>query len=272
MNASSTPGQPKPVDMASPLSAILVTPPPVTGSAKKRGRPKLSESSEVICWTDEMVEALLNARKANLSSFLDAKDKKAIIRGWSRVALTFNTGAKLYLPIEKIKSKYQNLQKVYRAVSQTEIKSTGNVKLPKKPSYYELLVDHFGGREGMAHQCLNAADDVENQSQGDESSDSTTSDASKPMRRQLLPSSSSRPISQGKTTKSDSIFAVAGDIKTGLVEMSDRLASALLTGQQAPAVNNELQEIKALLKAQAEQNLETNQLLRAFIQSAMQKQ
>ena len=177
----------------------------------------------MICWTDDIVEALLNAFKAYLSSFLDAKDKKAIIRGWSRVALTFNTGAKLCLPIEKIKRKYQNLQKVYRAVSQTEIKSTGNVKFPKKRSYYELLVDHFGGREGMAHQSLNDGNDVENKSQGEDSSNSTISDESQTMRREILPSSPSRPISQGKTTESDSILAVTGDIKTGLVEMSDGL-------------------------------------------------
>jgi hypothetical protein len=218
-----------------------------------------------------MIEALLNARKANTSSFLNAKDKKSIIRGWSRVALAFNASEKLDLPIEKIKSKYQNLQKVYRSVSKTEVKTTGNVKLPKKPSYYELLVDHFGSREGMAHQCLNTADgDI--QSEADDSSDSSTSEDGKLARRQLLPSLSSRPVPAGKQTKSDNIFAVGKDIKEGLVEMSDRLASALLTGQQAPVVNNDLQEIKALLKAQAEQNMETNQLLRAFMQSMIQKQ
>ena len=36
-----------------------------------------------------MVDVLLDTRRANLSSFLDAKDKKAIIRGWSRVAFGF---------------------------------------------------------------------------------------------------------------------------------------------------------------------------------------
>lgn len=76
----------------------------------------------------------------------------------------------------------------------------------------------------------------------------------------------------GLATKSDNIFAVGRDIKDGLVEMSDRFASALLTGQQAPAVKDDIQEIKALLISHAEQNIETNQLLRAFLQTTMQKQ
>ena len=106
-NASSTLGQSKLDKIASPVEAILVAQPQATPqpcSAKKRGRPKLSDISEVICWTGVMIEALLNARKANLSAFLVAKDKKAIIRGWSRVALTFNASTKLGLSIEKIKS------------------------------------------------------------------------------------------------------------------------------------------------------------------------
>ena len=128
----------------------------------------------------------------------------------------------------------------------------------------------------MAHQCLNAVKD-ENEAPADDknnidSSGSDDSTAALAAHRLNFPSSSLRPVPQARNTKNDNIFAVAKDIKDGMVEMSDRLASALINGQQGPAFNNDLQEIKALLKAQAEQNVETNQLLRSFIQAAMQKQ
>ena len=121
--------QPKPQFLQSPLSAIPVTPQNTSSrpdSAKKRGCPR-AEFTEATCWTDQMVEALLEIRRDNISCFLDTKDKKGIIRGWSRVALAFNSRMKLELPIDKIKSKYQNLQKVYRSISQTEKNTTGNV-------------------------------------------------------------------------------------------------------------------------------------------------
>jgi hypothetical protein len=66
------------------------------------------------------------------------------------------------------------------------------------------------------------------------------------------------------------IVEVGQDIKDGLVQMSDRIASALIAPQ--PVINNDLQNIKTLLKEQARQNVETNQMLRAFMETMMKRQ
>jgi hypothetical protein len=63
---------------------------------------------------------------------------------------------------------------------------------------------------------------------------------------------------------------VGKDIKEGLVQMSDRIASVLITPQ--PSFSNDLQEIKSHLKEQARQNVETNQMLRAFMEVMMKRQ
>ena len=116
--------------------------------------------------------------------FLDAKDKKGIIRGWSRVALELNGSLRMQIPIEKIKAKYQNLQATYRKISQAEIQTTGNVKLPKKPSFFDALVDHFGNRQGMAHRCLNSSE-LANRSD-EQSLDSDSGDEAQPVVLYLL--------------------------------------------------------------------------------------
>jgi hypothetical protein len=220
-----------------------------------------------------MVEALLSARREHLSTFINAKDKKAIIRGWTKVTLSFNTAMKTSLHIEKIKSKYQYLQKTYRSISQTEINTTGNVRLPKKPSFYDALVNHFGGRQGMAHHCLSSSELALISDQDEEKVDSEEDDEDVVPGRELNFSSPpirppARPAKKGN--KNDVIVEVGQDIKDGLVLMSDRIASALSTPQ--PASNNDLQEIKLLLKDQARQTGETNQMLRAFMEAMMKRQ
>ncbi|MEN9567334.1 MAG: hypothetical protein RLZZ69_2530 [Cyanobacteriota bacterium] len=258
---------PAPTDQ--PMPAILVSPPAneQPKATRKRGRPKLSESTdEAASWTDSMIEALLEARRTNLNLFLNAKDKKSLMHGWKKVALSFNNAMKLTIPIEKIKSKYQFLKKKYREISQAETKTTGNVKLPKKPSYYHLLVGHFGGREGMAHQCLSSnqlaalsEDDVDDESSSNEDDDA------KVVPRNLIPtpaSTTSRYCSLTKNSKTDNVLA--------LLEMSDRIASAL-TGPQ-PSFNNDLQEIKQLLKEQARQQSETMTMFQTMMKALLKNQ
>lgn len=269
-------------DNAEPVTAVVVSPiatgsqPPA--SSKKRGRPpKLPDQpTDAASWTDAMIETLLEARQANLSLFINAKDKKNIIRGWSRVAMSFNSAMKMDLPIEKIKSKYSYLQGVYRKISQTEIQTTGNVSLPRKPSYYDSLVSHFGGRQGMAHKCLSSSElaNISDEDDGAELDDecidlkpARSLDFSSP-----AASSSVRPSTKGG--KNDSIVEVGKDLKDGLIQMSDRIASALTSTapQPAPAFQNDLQEIKGLLKEQALQNMETNTMLRSFMEAMMKRQ
>ena len=120
----------------------------------------------------------------------------------------------------------------------------------------------------MAHQSLNA-NMSGSQSEADEDSDSNASDQGNSCRRQIIVSSSSRTVPQSKTTKTNNIFSVGQDIKEGLIEMSSRLASTL--NGQHPFPNNDLQEIKQRLKEQAQQIVETQQMLRLFLQAMMQK-
>ena len=262
------------IDNPIPVSAIVVSP---TGSqaesSKKCGRPKLSEAKDTASWSDAMVEALLEARRANLSSFLNAKDKKAIIRGWSKVALSFNTVMQTSLPIDKIKSKYQYLQKTYRSISQAEMNTTGNVRLPKKPSFFDALVNHFGGRQGMAHHCLSSSEMASFPDHDEDALDSEEYDENFAPGREL--NFSSPPVRSAarvakKGSKNDIIVEVGQDIKDGLVIMSDRIASALTIPQ--PSFNNDIQEIKTILKEQARQNGETNEMLRAFMEAMMKRQ
>jgi hypothetical protein len=136
---------------------------------------------------------------------------------------------------------------VYRKISQTEIQATGNVRLPKKPSYFDFLVDHFGGWKDMAHRCLSFSELALLPDEDDAGSEGGVNVVS---RRNLNFSSpaavpSARPATTG--SKNDNIIEVGKDIKEGLVQMSDRIASALITPQ--PSLSNDLQEIKSLLKS-----------------------
>ena len=246
------------IDNPIPVSPIVVSPTSSqAASSKKRGRPKLSEAKDTAFWSDAIVEALLEARRANLSSFINVKDKKAIIRSWSNVALSFNTVLQTSLPIDKIKSKYQYLQKTCRSISQAEMNTIGNVRIPKKPSFFDARVNHFGGRQGMAHHCLSRQrlhqfqtmlkmpfdleEYEENFAAGPELNFS-----SPPVR------SAARVAKNG--SKNDGIVEVGQDIKDGLVIMSDRIAFDLTIPQ--PSFDNYIQEIKTILKEQVRHNSE----------------
>jgi hypothetical protein len=130
-------------------------PPAVAG--KKRGRPRKCETdSEALQWTEDMVATLLELKEEFKSHFLDSKDKTSLMKGWSSVQMNFSSKYRVDATISQLKSKYQALQKCYRIHCANDEK-TGNGPIPKKPSCWEDLVNHFGGRAGMSHLCLNSS-------------------------------------------------------------------------------------------------------------------
>ena len=173
----------------------------------------------------------------------------------------------MQIPIEKIKAKYQNLQATSRKISQAEFQTTGNVKLPKKPSFFDALVDHFGNRQGMAHRCLNSSE-LANRSD-EQSHDSDSGDEAQSRSLVFTPTSANPSRNLPKASKNDAVAMVGKKIREGLVERSERMASALTSSQ--PSFGNDISKIKQLLKVQAKQSTETNQLLRYFMQFMMQK-
>ena len=53
----------------------------------------------------------------------------------------------------QVKSKYQALQKAFRVHNAAD-KQTGNGTIPKKPIYWDELVNDCGGRGGLGHDCV----------------------------------------------------------------------------------------------------------------------
>ena len=128
---------------------------------KKRGRPKKEETeSEPVQWTIPMIEALLQQRDELKDEFLDSKDKVALARGWSKIVLHLQSKFQIVVNPGQVKSKYQQLQKTYRTHKAAD-KQTGNAPIPKKPIYWEVLVCHFGCRNGLGHDCLFSSEPLE---------------------------------------------------------------------------------------------------------------
>jgi hypothetical protein len=124
------------------VNAVVVQ----TDVKKKRGRkPKAEGSAPDTTWHTAMIEQMLLLKTRYNADFRNAKDKTALQRGWSRLTLDFNSIMSLAVDIDKVKHKYQDVQRIYRQISNAEIITTGNMKLPKKPEHWDALVSHFGG-------------------------------------------------------------------------------------------------------------------------------
>ena len=108
-----------------------------------------------------MIETLLQRKEELKEEFLDSKDKVSLARGWSKVVLTFQQTLGLDVTQDQLKSKYQALQKVYRTLNADD-KKTGNGTPARKPFYWDVLVNHFGGRSGLSHDCVFSSDAVQN--------------------------------------------------------------------------------------------------------------
>jgi hypothetical protein len=130
---------------------------------KKHGRPnKEATECDPVQWTVELIQALLEKREVLKAEFLDSKDKIALARGWVKIVLEIQLKFNVDINMVQVKSKYLSLQKQYQAHNAAD-KQTGNAPIPKKPLYWEDLVDHFGGRGGLGHDCLLSSQPLQNQ-------------------------------------------------------------------------------------------------------------
>src|SRR5437868_1060186 len=89
----------------------------MTPAAKKRGRPpKTQESAPDIQWTGEMVEEMLEFKQLHRKCFLDSKNKNTIAKGWTRIADSMNTTFRINIAVDKVKRKFQDVQRLYRQI------------------------------------------------------------------------------------------------------------------------------------------------------------
>ena len=62
--------------------------------------------------------------------FLDATDTNSIIKGWMWLETAVGNAHSMEIPIVKVKSKFQDLQRTFRSFQAANLK-TGNVKTQK---------------------------------------------------------------------------------------------------------------------------------------------
>lgn len=238
-------------------------------STKKRGRPQKLEDGKDASWTPAMIEALLLEKQLNARLFLEAKEKKSISIGWAKITLSINSQFNESLSSDQIKNKYQYLQKTFRQLTNSD-KLTGNVKLPKKPCYWDAMVSHFGGNEGLAHECLNYAVDQKGyESDGDFAANRSVSTTPHNNRK------------SSRTSQQDALTSLGSDLKEGLITMGQELGRGLAAAFSNTS-NDEIKRLsditqhsqESLFKQQKllmDQNKETNDLLKQFIQFMMNK-
>lgn len=185
-----------------------------------------------------MIETLLQAKAKYRDYFLEAKHKNKLALGWSKIVLDLKTRCDADLSVTQVKNKYNGLQTSYRQ-ARDQNNQTGNNAAPPKPACWDVLVEHFGNRQGQAHQCLNS------QPAGSEEAGSDTDliepETEPPSKRQR----SNRDRSQ---TPYDSL---GSDIKCGLQELG-----RMLGGECADDT------VKEMLQSQHQLLEQTNQLLK----------
>lgn len=252
------------------LSAIK-TPENTVVPSKKRGRPKKQDAeAEPAQWTIDMIRALMGQKQFLKDEFLDSKDKVSLARGWSKIVLHIQTKFNVDVTAGQVKSKYQLLQKAYRTHNAAD-KQTGNGAIPKKPVYWEELVNHFGGRGGLGHDCLlssNAFDvrsvfiDSEYQNrllmldtQFDDDADAASSvpDLQSPL---TTPNAKSRRGGNRGDDKVSAYDALGSRIQQGLEAIGRSMA-----GSESTSVSNDIKQLLIESKEQTAQIIQTQHMM-----------
>lgn len=143
-------------DQATPAMATVVATQLVNKTKKRKAQQATAGNSkaDLFRWNQELIEALLTARSEHRKFFMEAKNKAKLNDGWKRVILDITMVCGNEPSMASVKNKYQSLQALYRKTCQEDLK-TGNFAPIPKPLVWEAMVDHFGGRQGTAHDCLN---------------------------------------------------------------------------------------------------------------------
>jgi hypothetical protein len=214
---------------------------------KRRGRPPgTAEETEAISWSVSMVESLLHAREAHRAMFLEARNKNRLALGWARVTVSFNNTTGMEVTTEKIKSKYNSLKSTFQKLT-ADNQVTGNVKGKTKPAHWDALVSHFGGKEGLAHESLNAENSADS-NLAERTSDALESGSSK------FEARSSR---KRNAAVAETLAEIGSEIKAGLGALGKHIEAGLSTSVTAPDTSS----VTQLTKKMTEQAVETRELL-----------
>ena len=96
------------------VNALVVEP----DAKKKRGRkPKTEDSAPDTTWDTVMIEQMLQLKTRYSNDFQNTKDKTALQKAWNRLTLDFNSSMSLSVEVDKVKRKYQEVQRIYRQIS-----------------------------------------------------------------------------------------------------------------------------------------------------------
>ena len=228
------------------LASVDSSPPQASPPPPSKRRKSVSSTpTATIRWTIDMIEELLKAKARHRNFFLDAKNRNQLKIGWSKVILDVTTRFGCELSEVQVKNKYNGLQTTYRQV-RGQGTDTGNNPAAPKPICWAAKVEHFGNRQGQAHECLNSQPVAIVSVECDDDKPANQSEDGKPA-NQSEPSTQRQRPNRERSLPFDSL---GSDIKQGLQDLGRLLVSDGDDGA-----------VKDMLKTQQQLLQQTNQLL-----------
>ena len=183
-----------------------------TNKKRKAQEPAESTKADIFRWNHQLIETLLKSRSEHHQFFLDAKNKAKLNQGWSKIVLDITIGCGVAPTMAQVKNKYQSLQALYRKTCQDDSR-TGNPEPTPKPAVWGAMVSHFGGRQGISHDCLNSEPSQQlaaisgNQSEKSDSEDDLPVPPKKANRQRVTPE---------RADRTSAIMCLGDSIKEGL--------------------------------------------------------
>lgn len=249
----------EPANDSTPAAAgyAATTPAP----AKKRGRKPKSDSGRAeVRWSNEMVEALMEARfEENQDLFRNAKHARKISEAWSKVAYRVSVICNTTVDGDRCRQQFGRLQKKWRdhKPDGKESTKTGNQDPgdDAKDEKFDIIQPYFSKKPGCGGALGEATDDVANpiEQLAGSTTDSSDEEDEQPAKKLKFDSTMKKPLTPG-----EAIAILGQSFDGGFNGMSDGL-KAIATSLSGGGENEA--EIKAILVESRKALAQTNETL-----------
>ncbi|CAK4735346.1 unnamed protein product, partial [Aphanomyces euteiches] len=126
-------------------------------------KPNEASADKKVCWTEEMIRALLELRLQRYAAgFQASRSNQQLSIMWEKIAMSLNLACSTTVPPLSVKTKYHSLKTEYLKLRFQE-KSTGNnvEEAIIYPLYWDNLVEFFGDKNGLGHNEFASSGDLD---------------------------------------------------------------------------------------------------------------